>query len=208
MGAGKQGRSGKADAARAAVLRAGFEEFVEHGFAGARIDRVASLAGVSKGAVYLHVKSKEALFEAVLRESLSSRIAAMRPVVDGFSGSTEALLRTLAEMFKTEILGTSRREMIRLVLSEGGRFPHLAEIHYQAVVAPGLDTLRALAARGIARGEVRPGTLERFPQLLVAPLLMAVFWKALFEPMESLDTDALIDTHLSVLLDGIRPEAS
>lgn len=40
-------------------------EFSEHGIAGARVDRIAKLAGVSAGLVYTHFGSKDDLFDAV-----------------------------------------------------------------------------------------------------------------------------------------------
>jgi len=50
--------------------------------------------------------------------------------------------------------------------------------------------------------------LRDFPQLLFAPVLTAIFWRALFERHHHLDTDALLETHISLLLDAIRAPAT
>ena len=49
------------------IVEAALQEFAEKGFAGARLEDVASRAGVSKGLPYLYFKTKEELFKAVIR---------------------------------------------------------------------------------------------------------------------------------------------
>lgn len=52
------------------ILDAAAELFTRYGYDKTTVDEIAHAAGVSKGAIYLHFKSKEALFEAlILRES-------------------------------------------------------------------------------------------------------------------------------------------
>ncbi|GLX96353.1 TetR family transcriptional regulator [Herbidospora sp. NBRC 101105] len=56
---------GKADATRQRLLDAALEEFAEYGIAGARVDRVAALAGTNKAQIYHYFGSKDQLFDAV-----------------------------------------------------------------------------------------------------------------------------------------------
>lgn len=53
------------------LLDAALAEFVEHGLAGARVDRIARQAGANKQAIYAYFGSKDALFDAVLSQRLS-----------------------------------------------------------------------------------------------------------------------------------------
>jgi AcrR family transcriptional regulator len=57
------------EANRRALLDAGAEAIAEQGLAGARIDDISLAAGLAKGTVYNHFESKDALFEAVVREA-------------------------------------------------------------------------------------------------------------------------------------------
>jgi AcrR family transcriptional regulator len=50
---------------RQQLLAAAFAEFAEHGVAGARMERIAKLAGCSAGLAYTYFSSKEELFDAV-----------------------------------------------------------------------------------------------------------------------------------------------
>jgi AcrR family transcriptional regulator len=54
-----------AEGKRQQLLMAGLSEFAAHGIAGARVDRIAKLAGCSAGLVYTYFTSKDELFEAV-----------------------------------------------------------------------------------------------------------------------------------------------
>lgn len=68
--------------AREAVLSAASEVFGRFGFKKASIEDIARLAGIGKGTVYLHFESKEALFEAVLRQSLTQAAVELRGRVE------------------------------------------------------------------------------------------------------------------------------
>jgi AcrR family transcriptional regulator len=53
--------------ARGALLEVARELFVERGFAGTGMEEIAERAGVSKGALYHHFRSKAAVFTAVVK---------------------------------------------------------------------------------------------------------------------------------------------
>ncbi len=48
------------------IIQAAIKEFSQHGFAGARVDRIARLAKINKAMIYYHYRSKEDLYEAIL----------------------------------------------------------------------------------------------------------------------------------------------
>src|SRR5262245_11749501 len=52
---------------RERILAAAQEEFSEHGFAGARVERIAQRAGLNKQLISHHFGGKQALYDAVLR---------------------------------------------------------------------------------------------------------------------------------------------
>ncbi|WP_114860756.1 TetR/AcrR family transcriptional regulator [Azospirillum brasilense] len=51
---------------RARILAAATEEFARHGLGGARVERIAEVAGTNKRMLYYHVGNKESLYLAVL----------------------------------------------------------------------------------------------------------------------------------------------
>ncbi|GAB19785.1 putative TetR family transcriptional regulator [Gordonia effusa NBRC 100432] len=58
-------------ATKARLLQAAVEEFAAHGLAGARVDRIASAAGVNKRSIYVYFTNKETLFDKVVSQSVS-----------------------------------------------------------------------------------------------------------------------------------------
>ncbi len=57
---------------RAAIYEAAVQEFVNYGFAGARVERIARNANVDKKAIYFYFGDKRGLYEEVLDVELSS----------------------------------------------------------------------------------------------------------------------------------------
>src|SRR3546814_7507978 len=114
---------------------------------------VARRAGVAKGTVYLYFESKESLFKALIESISGPPIGAAEALIQTHEGSSEALLRSMLQIFRDQVIGTERRQIVQLVLTELHRFPELADYHYEHVVSRALGLLRAVIARGIARGE-------------------------------------------------------
>jgi len=111
------------------------------------------------------------------------------------------VLERFADLFVHDIYGTRRRDVARLVITEGTRFPELAEFYYREVVARGIGAMRAMIERAIARGEVRHEALARFPQLVVAPGLVAILWAGLFDRFDHLDVPEMMRAHIDILLE-------
>ena len=191
-------RSERAAERRAAIIEAALDEFVARGFAATRLEDIAKRAGVAKGTIYLHFKDKESMFEELIRTALVpliGRIAA--PPATG--GSVRDVIEAFAQMFIREVASTRRGEIIRLIVSEGPRFPAIADFYYREVVSRGLAGMRALIELAVARGEIKHKDLARFPQLLVAPAIVAVVWQSLFSRHAPLDTNEMFRTHLDLI---------
>jgi AcrR family transcriptional regulator len=85
-------RAQQQERTRAAVLAAAREEFAEHGYAEAKVDRIAERAELTRGAVYSNFPSKRALYLAVLVEMVEGTgggpaVAAASPGPAGVLGA-------------------------------------------------------------------------------------------------------------------------
>jgi hypothetical protein len=110
------------------------------------------------------------------------------------------VLGNLIDLFVREVYGTRRRDVLRLVIAEVPRFPALADFYYKAVIERALGALRGIIGRAVARGELPDDTLLRFPQLVVAPGMLAIVWNGLFERHAPLDVGALMHAQLDIIL--------
>ncbi|MDJ0512392.1 MAG: TetR/AcrR family transcriptional regulator [Methyloceanibacter sp.] len=190
------------------IVSAAFEEFAAKGYAGTRLEDVASRARVSKGLPYLYFKTKEELFKAVVRSVISPVFDEMCDRMLSTELSGEDFLKGPFLTFLQDLVKSRRVLIARLLVAEGHKHPELTSFYYEQVVSKGKDALSAFIRRGVERGEFRPTALEDFPQLLVAPALMAVIWRNLFESHVHLDTDALLKTHIDLIVEAIRAPRS
>src|SRR5262245_15309761 len=161
------------------LVAAALQLFSERGFAATRLEDVATVAGVSKGTVYLYFESKEQLFEAVVREAVAPNIARAEALVDAFEGSTPDLLRALFR-FIGEVLETPLTGVMKLIVSESGNFPQLARMYADLVLRRVFALLRRILERGITRGEFRPLDLDATVPLVAAPVVLLGVWKHSF----------------------------
>lgn len=195
----RAGRRADPTLRKEAILAAALTVFAERGYEAARLDDVAARAGVAKGTLYLYFKDKEALFEELLR-------GAVTPVIEGINALSDApdlpfdkALEALFAVFEREVLGTQRKLLVRLILAEGPRFPHIAEAHYRNVVSRILPLIGKIAGRAAARGEIASDAIARFPQLIAAPLITAVIWDALYARLDPLDVPGMLDAYRAML---------
>jgi AcrR family transcriptional regulator len=189
---------------RAEILAAALEEFTARGFAAARLDDVARRAGVAKGTIYLYFADKEALFQELVRSMVNPILGTLEHMRE-LDMPARVLVEGMLGTFVREIFGTRRKDLIRLIFAEGPRFPAIAEFYYREVVSRVLAIVRPLLARAHARGELPNDALVRFPQLIIAPGLVAIMWSALFEKYEPLDVPAMIRAHIDILFGGRGP---
>jgi AcrR family transcriptional regulator len=194
----RSNRAARAAERREAIIEAAMDEFIARGYAATRLDDVATRAGVAKGTIYLHFEDKEALFQELVRTALVpliGRLAAPPPA----GGSVRAALENFAQTFAQEVVATRRGDIVRLIIAEGARFPDVADFYYREVVARGMAGMGALIELGIARGEIRNAGLARFPQLVVAPAIVAVIWQGLFGRLAPLDAAEMFRVHLDLI---------
>jgi AcrR family transcriptional regulator len=191
-------RAIRSAARREAILHAALDEFAARGFAAARLDDVAKRAGVAKGTIYLHFRDKEALFQEIVRSLMGPFVGTLEGV---FAADIplRAIADQIVELFVREVFGTRRKDIIRLIMTEGPRFPKLAEFYYREVLSRVLAGARARLRRAVERGEISHAALARFPQLVAAPAMLAIIWTGLFDRFEPLDVRELLRAHMDIL---------
>ena len=191
-------RAARAAERRVAIIEAALDEFVARGFAATRLDDVAKRAGVAKGTIYLHFTDKEALFQELIRTALVPLIGRLATPPSA-GGSVREAMEGFARTFTQEVANTRRGDIVRLIVAEGPRFPAVADFYYREVVSRGMAAMRALIELGIARGEIRQQGLAGFPQIVVAPAIVAVLWQSLFSRHAPLDVNEMLRVHLDLI---------
>jgi AcrR family transcriptional regulator len=194
----KPNRAERAAERRQAIIEAALDEFIARGFAATRLDDIAKRAGVAKGTIYLHFKDKESMFEELIRTAIVPLVGRMQGPPPAGATVRDAI-EGFALAFIQEIAKTRRGDIVRVIVAEGPRFPAIADFYYREVVSRGLAGMRALIEAGIARGEIKNKNLAKFPQILVAPAMIAVIWQSLFARHAPLDAIEMFRTHLDLI---------
>jgi len=194
------------DARPPEILEAALAVFAQKGFAATRLDDVAAKAGITKGTIYLYFDSKQALFEALARQSVGAQIDQINTQLAAFPGSSADLLRLVLTTMGHFAMTSDRVVLPRLVLAEAANFPELAEFWRREIVERGIALMSGIIQRGIERGEFRAIELQHAARLCVAPILVIVLWRTTFARFdaEPYDYQGLIDAHLQTLLKGLQ----
>ena len=96
----------------AAILGAAEKLFLVRNYANVAMDDIAEAAGVTKGALYHHFKSKKDLYLAMMHSDLQEKQTRMRAGVEMEGSCTERLRRLTASFLE---LPPEKRALIRLV---------------------------------------------------------------------------------------------
>lgn len=210
----RQGRRAvkDADRSRARILDAAAREFARVGLGGARVERIASLAGVNVRMLYYYFSSKDRLFLAVLERTYELIREAEKGLDLDHCEPAEAVRRLVHFTWDFEL---SHPEFIALLNSEnlhGGR--HLKD---SAVVAelhsPHLEMIRRLLDRGARTGVFRDGVDPMQFYISIAGLgyfylsnrhtLSTIFGRDLLAPKQRA---ARLAHMIDVVLGYLRPE--
>jgi AcrR family transcriptional regulator len=142
-------RSQHAEATRRAVLAAARSGFGRKGYAQTSVEEIAEAARVTKGAVYHHFASKEALFRAVHAEVESEAQARAAAAMDPGESPIDQVVAAVNAYLDTAL----DEEIRRITLIDG-----LTVLgHEQDITADQQATqenVRSFIATSIARGEI------------------------------------------------------
>lgn len=194
------------------IVAAAFEIFSEKGFAAARLEDIATRAGVSKGAIYLYFATKEEIFRAVIEQAVAPNLSQIQAHLAANIADLPALLRGFAGLLSEVVTTTPLGGVVKMVVGESRNFPELARAWHDTVVRPALGGVTAVIAAGQARGELRAGDPRHYAISLVSPMLVGVLWRETFTPIgaEPFDIPALANQHVELWLAGmlVQPEAA
>lgn len=135
------------------ILEAAVEEFAEHGFAGARIERVSAAAGTVDRMLYYYYGNKERLYQAVLAKIYQEMIGAQREFVtpdDPVDGMRQLVLHSWDHYH-------THPRLVRLLMNENLlRGKHIRESpQVEHTTLPLVQTVATLLESGQAQGVFR-----------------------------------------------------
>ena len=183
-----------------AILQGAMQEFLEHGYVGARIDKIVAAAGVSKATVYRHFADKEALFTALIQRMASKANLFQQDDFLGLQAEPTVFLKQLAtSMLDTMVQNSSELTLLRIIIGESGRFPELAQVFVQTIEKPNLEFLTQYFA---THPELQIADPEVAARTFIGTLIHFVITRDLLHGKEvmPMESDRLVNGLLSLLL--------
>ena len=138
---------GRTARTRAAVLRAVMDELTEHGYAGARLERVAARAGIAKTTIYRRWGSLQGL----LADLMAERSAQQIPVPD--TGDLDADLRALARGAVASLQDPANRAALASLVAAAVQDPAARQVLSEFLAARAA-TMTVIIERAVQRGEL------------------------------------------------------
>lgn len=136
------------------IIAGAAEVFLRHGYGNASMEAIALEAKVSKQTIYAYFEGKDALFEAIVREKCDEILF---PTTFGHEPSEplETVLQRVAESFLLRVLSRDNMRLFRIIVSECGRFPELADAFYRSGPRLGADQLARFLDMARQSGELK-----------------------------------------------------
>lgn len=187
------------------ILRAALVEFSRHGVAAARMDDIARRAGLSKGGLYAHFKSKDEIFETLLVKMLTPTFTSQEWLLADGRSLREVVASFLdhlyARLADPDVIAT-----LKLLITEGSRVPHLVHYWRQEIMQKYLDGQQAILEESAANGLLRHSVLIDHVNLLFTPVLHAAVWQMTFGESFSREEFATFrHAHERMLLELLEP---
>lgn len=140
---------------RGRIISASIDEFSEHGFEAASMNRVVRTAGISKGALFKYFQTKSGLFNFVYEITFNQvkeylREVRDKTIDDDFFIRLEKIMAAGVRFIREH----PRLSRIYFHILHTGDSPHSTEI-LQKLHAEALKFIRSIIADGIERGDLR-----------------------------------------------------
>ena len=198
------------------ILDAALIQFSRHGFAASRIEDIARGTGLSKAGVYAHFTGKEEIFEALLARTLTPPVStlALVSVLEGDLApeSIRERVEQFIDVFYAPLTDPDFVAMLRLLIAESVRAPHLIEAWRQDIFLPYLQQ-EERAAAALENGRIpRNALTENFATLAYSPGAHAILKLMLGEGQG--EVAAMKQMHRRMLLEWLqidpaaRPDAA
>ena len=189
------------------ILEAAIAVFARLGFRAARMDDVAEQAGLSKGALYLYYKSKDAIIAALLQRLFAQEFKQLQALVESESkGLVVEQLLTLTRQFAAMMQWMGRLMPIAFEFyAIAGRDKEVRQF-LKEYFRDYRRLLARLIERGIAQGEFRNIDAEATAITLTA--LFEGLGLLFFVDAEATQWAEQVETSVQLLLHGLQQPSS
>lgn len=189
----------------AQILDAALGEFSERGYAATTMDDIARRCGLSKGGLYAHFASKDAIFEGLLHRSLTPP-----EWQDLSTPPVQADTRVFAQWLVDRLYGglLERPEAVvtlRLLAAERGRVKDLVELWERNVLLPNVALLGDLLRAHAEHHGLPQGIIVREPWLMMSPMTHALLTRMILGREPAVGLARMRASHVELVCELLDP---
>ncbi|THD49493.1 MAG: TetR/AcrR family transcriptional regulator [Bradyrhizobium sp.] len=184
---------GQEDGAKRRQIMEGARSAFLAGFDAASMNDIARTAGVSKGTLYAYFDSKEALFEAMIREERAQQPERQCLFPDE-ERDPGAALRIYGRRVVAKVTRPDSIAQIRVVAAAASKFPRLGQAFYEAGPFFGIVRLRERLDGFVAEGTLAIDDTELAARQFIDLCLGDALKRLLFAVVETLTPDEIGET--------------
>lgn len=191
----------------AQILDAALAEFSERGYAATTMDDIARRSGLSKGGLYAHFASKDAIFEAMLHRALAPPEWQESPAPP-VQADTRTFARWLVDRLYAGLLHRPDAVVtLRLLAAERGRVKELLDLWERNVVLPNVAMLGDLLRAHVAHHGLPDGVLVREPWLVVSLVTHVLLTQMILGREPAVGLEHMRESHVALMCELLDPRA-
>lgn len=178
------------------IIQAAKKLFVSQGFAATKVADIAKEAGIQPGTLYVYFENKEALFKAVIEESIKPLLNYADGIIDNFTDSPQELIRTLVQRWWDLLESEACRGIPKLLTSESQNFPELAAFYTRECIDPAKRMIYRVLEYALNKKEIRLLNMEMASRVIffiLHQLLVNAHSFAEYDP-SPVSTKAMLNT--------------
>jgi TetR/AcrR family fatty acid metabolism transcriptional regulator len=191
---------------RKEIIEAAIAVFSRTGYHRATIKEIADEAGVGKGTVYEYFESKEDLFLHMSEYLYELYMLSQRAALESIDDPEEQIRSLIASTLANAAMWTGLTYLFIDMWSELDRIGR--EDKLRKLMSTMLDNFVGAISKGINDGKQK-GRFKGVDETLVSHIIVAVLDGLVFQLLvdaEAFDLQAMADTLVGVLLDGLKKQ--
>lgn len=183
------------------ILEAALKLFGQQGFHATTLDQVAESAGVSKGAIYWHFKSKDDLVDAIVEHYSAIPDLARLMVTGADIDEHETLSLIASRLLET---AQARIDVLRMAVCESQHFPVVRDLLFQKALGKLYTHLSQYLEGRIEAGVFRPCNPMLATQIFVSTLVMFALASHTLAEKFPFSREEMVQEFVHLFLDGMR----
>lgn len=188
---------------RDAIIDVATKMFLEHGFAGTSMSKLAEAVGIKKASFYHHFAGKEDLFAACVTQGYGTALSRVEEVIASDEDPETKLRQAIDILYETTISSPVGR-MSPLIAEVSRTFPDVARVFHEGYVSKQHDLISKIVTQGIENRAFREMDEQLLMHVLMGPIVTLSLSREMFVEFDDLDkhfpTERLKEGHKDILI--------